>query len=206
MSKPILRHGGWIDLRALWIVGLMFSLLLGWFGLSQYGDAPVPQMGFLLLYLLLAGVCLLAAVVAAILRRWRVAGTILFCVSLAVGALFSAGLTIREGAKSRLDHHRAEYLAEVARSPISDGQRVAVFPWSDGRSFGPVFLVYDQTGVLHDFDEPDALRKSTPGSSLAWEKQVEATPLGKACHTIYKMDVLRLDAQFYIVGCQDQYD
>ena len=207
MNKPIIRHGGWIDLRVLCIVGLMFSLLLGWFSWSQYGDAPVPQMGFLLLDLLLAGVCLLVASVTAVLRRWRAMWAILICVALAVGALYLAHLPVREGAKSRLNHHRAEYLTEVARVPMPNGERVAVFPWSDGRSFGPVFLVYDQTGVLHDFYEADALKKFPAGSSLAWERQVETTALGKSCGTsTHKMDVLRLDQHFYIVGCQDLHD
>jgi hypothetical protein len=175
---------------------IFFVLIDLLIGLAQFEGAGIPYFFWGIPPLLISGLLLGLAALMAALRKWRSALTAL---TGAVMAFSFISLTFEVGylaQRMRLESVRPEYMAQIKKLSLVQGQRVWAFPWSDLRTYGPSYLLYD---------EADALYRGIETTPKEWVRQTEKTIAAESCD-VYHLDHYRLSGHFYVVGCQDQFD
>ncbi|MGO8866486.1 MAG: hypothetical protein ACLQME_08300 [Alphaproteobacteria bacterium] len=146
---------------------------------------------FLGLWVFVALIALVVAVILAIGRRWLEALSLaLFPLAVLVAFLnFMSmwGFAVQTGEYIHFRVKRAAYLADIAKLAMDKGPRLAIFDW--GGFAGSHAVVYD---------ESDEIMLSKEKRSEAWKERIAGTEL--ACGVVAAEPVGR---HFYIVriGC-----
>lgn len=183
--------------RLMIIWGLTLAAFALSIGMARYGGVSAPYLIWAGLILVAPGLLLLLAIVAIATGRKGFGLTLLICAVMALFATYLTRTAVAIAQKLRLERHQSDYVAQISTMPVVQGQRVAAFPWSDGRVFGPSYLLYDEGNTLY--------REIDGALPSEWRKQAEKTIVAKSCNVAH-LDVYRIANHFYVVGCEDQFD
>jgi hypothetical protein len=179
-------------------MGLTILGVAALIGIEQFNGKGTSYWFWAMPGLLLGTMLTLFALVLLVMKRWRAGATLLAAAVMAVSSVYLTRQTIEIAERLRLEKFREDYLAQIEKLPIIEGQRVHAFPWSDQRTFGPAYLVYD---------EADTLVRAAAPAPAAWTAQAEKTLIAEGCAAnLDKLDVRHIADHFYVVGCQDKYD
>jgi hypothetical protein len=188
----------YISIKPLLVLGIALAAIIVLIARAQFHGTGTPILVWGLPAFLVCAILALWSLVVLAKKQVRAGVTILAAALIIFSAVFATASAIALAERLRLEKYRAEYMTQISKLPVVDGQRVQAFPWSDERNFGPAYLLYD---------EADALYRATKQLPAAWTLQAQKTSLAQQC-LVNKLDVLdvrHISGHFYVVGCEAQW-